>query len=137
RADRIGRGRASYGLQAAIAECHAIAPTAEDTDWARIVVLYEALGRIAPSPVVELNRAVAVAMSTGPASALRIVDDLERSGRLAGYAGLPAVRGELLARLGRNEEARGELESAARLTGNERERAALLAKAAALRPVVE
>jgi RNA polymerase sigma factor (sigma-70 family) len=137
RADRIGRGRASYGLQAAIAECHAVAPTSADTDWGRIVVLYEALGRIAPSPVVELNRAVAVAMSTGPASALRIVDDLERSGRLAGYAGLPAVRGELLARLGRTHEARGELESAARLTGNERERAALLAKAAGLRPAVE
>ncbi|WP_448006392.1 RNA polymerase sigma factor [Agromyces bauzanensis] len=133
RADRIGRGRASYGLQAAIAECHAVAPTAADTDWARIVVLYEALGRLAPSPVVELNRAVAVAMATGPASALRLVDELERSGRLAGYPGLPAVRGELLARLGRTQEARGELETAARLTGNERERAALLAKAASLR----
>ncbi|MEV1129063.1 RNA polymerase sigma factor [Agromyces sp. NPDC049794] len=133
RADRLGRGRASYGLQAAIAECHAVAPTAAETDWARIVVLYEALGRLAPSPVVELNRAVAVAMSTGPASALRVVDDLERSGRLAGYPGLPAVRGELLARLGRTLEARGELETAARLTGNERERAALLAKAASLR----
>ena len=93
---------------------------------------YEALGRIAPSPVVELNRAVAVAMATGPASALRLVDDLERGGRLAGYPGLPAVRGELLARLGRTTEARGELETAARLTGNERERAALIAKAAAL-----
>ena len=103
RADRIGRGRAAYGLQAAIAECHAVAPSAEDTDWARIVVLYEALGRIAPSPVVELNRAVAVAMATGPASALRLVDELERNGRLAGYPGLPAVRGELLARLGRTE----------------------------------
>lgn len=137
RADRLGRGRAAYGLQAAIAECHAIAASVDDTDWPRIVLLYEALGRIAPSPVVELNRAVAVAMSTGPASALRIVDELERSGKLAGYPGLPAVRGELLARLGRTEEALGELETAARLTGNERERAALLAKAAALRPVVE
>jgi len=132
RADRIGRGRASYALQAAIAECHALAPTVDDTDWAQIVVLYEALGRIAPSPVVDLNRAVAVAMATGPASGLRIVDDLERSGKLAGYPALPAVRGELLARLGRTEEARGELQTAARLTGNERERAALLAKAAAL-----
>lgn len=137
RADRIGRGRASYGLQAAIAECHAVAPSPEETDWARIVVLYEALGRIAPSPVVELNRAVAVAMSTGPASALRIVDELERSRRLAGYPGLPAVRAELLARLGRADEARGEFETAARLTGNERERAALLAKAAALPRVGE
>ena len=132
RADRIGRGRASYGLQAAIAECHAVAPTADETDWARIALLYEALGRLAPSPVVELNRAVAVAMSTGPASALRIVDDLAAGGRLAGYAPLPAVRGELLTRLGRTAEARSELELAARLTGNERERAALLAKASAL-----
>ncbi|MGI9823477.1 RNA polymerase sigma factor [Agromyces sp. Marseille-Q5079] len=131
-ADRIGRGRASYGLQAAIAECHAVAARPEDTDWARIVMLYEALGRIAPSPVVELNRAVAVAMSTGPASALRILDDLARAGRLAGYPGLPAVRGEVLARLGRTQEARGELTTAARLTGNERERAALLERAAAL-----
>lgn len=137
RADRIGRGRASYGLQAAIAECHAVASSPEETDWARIVVLYEALGRIAPSPVVQLNRAVAVAMSTGPASALRIVDELERSRRLAGYPGLPAVRAELLARLGRADEARGEFETAARLTGNERERAALLAKAAALPRVGE
>ncbi|WP_173921392.1 RNA polymerase sigma factor [Agromyces sp. Marseille-P2726] len=136
RADRLGRGRASYGLQAAIAECHAVAASTDETDWARIVVLYEALGRLAPSPVVELNRAVAVAMSTGPASALRIVDDLERSGRLAGYPGLPAVRAELLSRLGRSNEARGEFEAAARLTGNERERAALLAKAAALAPPV-
>ncbi|MFF2496485.1 RNA polymerase sigma factor [Agromyces sp. NPDC058064] len=132
RADRIGRGRAAYGLQAAIAGCHAVAPTAEDTDWAQIVVLYEALGRIAPSPVVDLNRAVAVAMATGPASALRLVDELAAGGRLRGYPPLPAVRGELLARLGRNEEARAELETAARLTGNERERDALLAKAAEL-----
>ena len=101
------------------------------------MLLYEALGRLAPSPVVELNRAVAVAMATGPASALRLVDDLERSGRLAGYPGLPAVRGELLARVGRTQEALGELETAARLTGNERERAALLAKAASLRPTAE
>jgi predicted RNA polymerase sigma factor len=114
-----------------------VAPSPEDTDWARIVVLYEALGRLAPSPVVELNRAVAVAMATGPASALRLVDELERSGRLAGYPGLPAVRAELLARLGRVQEALGEFETAARLTGNERERAALLARAAELRPVVE
>jgi predicted RNA polymerase sigma factor len=137
RADRIGRGRGAYGLQAAIAECHAVAASVEDTDWGRIVLLYEALGQLAPSPVVELNRAVAVAMSTGPASALRIVDELERAGRLKGYPALPAVRGELLARLGRTQEARGELETAARLTGNEQERAALLAKAAALRPGVE
>jgi RNA polymerase sigma factor (sigma-70 family) len=132
RADRVGRGRGSYGLQAAIAECHAVAASVDDTDWSRIVLLYEALGRLAPSPVVELNRAVAVAMSTRPASALRVVDALVAGGRLAGYAPLPAVRGELLRRLGRNGEARGELETAARLTGNEQERAALLAKIAEL-----
>ncbi|SFR66269.1 RNA polymerase sigma factor, sigma-70 family [Agromyces sp. CF514] len=132
KADGIGRGRAAYGLQAAIAECHAVAPTFDDTDWAHIVVLYEALGRIAPSPVVDLNRAVAVAMATGPGSALLLVDELVAGGRLAGYAGLPAVRGELLARLGRTDEARSELEAAARLTGNERERDSLRAKAARL-----
>lgn len=132
RADAIGRGRGAYGLQAAIAECHAVAASVDDTDWARIVLLYEALGRLAPSPVVELNRSVAVAMSTGPASALRIVDELVASGRLAGYAPLPAVRGELLRRLGRTREARTELENAARLTGNERERASLRAKIAGL-----
>ncbi|MFB6610891.1 RNA polymerase sigma factor [Agromyces sp. NPDC056379] len=132
RADAIGRGRGAYGLQAAIAECHAVAASVDDTDWARIVLLYEALGRLAPSPVVDLNRSVAVAMSTGPASALRIVDELVASGRLAGYAPLPAVRGELLRRLGRTGEARTELEAAARLTGNERERASLRAKIAEL-----
>ena len=131
-AGRVGRGLGAYGVQAAIAECHAVARSVEETDWDRIVVLYEVLGRLAPSPVVELNRAVAVAMSTGPASALRVVDDLVAGGRLAGYAPLPAVRGELLSRLGRNDEARAELELAARLTGNERERSALLAKASAL-----
>ncbi|WP_139416050.1 RNA polymerase sigma factor [Agromyces laixinhei] len=134
RADAIGRGRGAYGLQAAIAECHAVAASVDDTDWARIVLLYEALGRLAPSPVVELNRAVAVAMATGPASGLRIVDGLVASGKLAGYAPLPAVRGELLRRLGRIGEARGELEAAARLTGNEQERASLLAKIAELAP---
>ncbi|WP_199471130.1 RNA polymerase sigma factor [Agromyces sp. PvR057] len=131
-ADRLGRGRGTYGLQAAIAGQHAIAPSVDATDWAHIVVLYEALGRIAPSPVVDLNRAVAVAMSTGPASALLLVDELAAAGRLAGYSGLPAVRGELLARLGRVDEARVELERAARMTGNERERDSLLAKAAKL-----
>jgi predicted RNA polymerase sigma factor len=136
RADRIGRGRAAYGLQAAIAECHSVAASVDDTDWARIVLLYEALGRLAPSPVVDLNRAVAVAMSTGPASALRIVDELVAGGKLAGYAPLPAVRGELLRRLGRIGEARAELETAARLTGNERERTALRAKIAGLTPPV-
>lgn len=132
RADAVGRGRGSYGLQAAIAECHATAPTADDTDWGRIVLLYEALGQLAPSPVVELNRAVAVSMAVGPASALRIVDQLDEEGKLAGYHLLPSVRGELLAQLGRTDEARREFERAAGLTGNERERAVLLAKSAAL-----
>jgi len=132
RADGVGRGRASYGLQAAIAECHAAAPSIDDTDWDRIVLLYEALGRLAPSPVVELNRAVAVSMATGPANALRIVDQLAFDGALRGSHLLPSVRGELLARLGRTEEARSELLTAARLATNERESAVLRAKAAAL-----
>ncbi|POH63918.1 RNA polymerase subunit sigma-24 [Cryobacterium zongtaii] len=129
RADALGRGRGSYALQAAIAQCHARAPSVADTDWDRIVLLYEALGRIAPNPVVELNRAVAVAMATGPASALRIVDDLADDGALRGSALLPSVRGELLARLGRAQEARAEFLTAAALTANTQERDVLLAKA--------
>jgi predicted RNA polymerase sigma factor len=129
-ADALGSGRGSYGLQAAIAECHAVAPSVEETDWDRVVLLYEALGRIAPSPVVELNRAAAVAMATGPASALRIIDHLAASGVLAGYHLLPATRAELLLRLGREQEARGEFAVAAALAGNDRERALLEAKAA-------
>lgn len=132
RADALGRGRGSYGLQAAIARCHAVAPSVESTDWDEIVVLYEALGRVAPSPVVELNRAVAVSMATGPANALRIVDALVADGALRGSHLLPSVRGELLARLGRADEAREELTTAARLTANDRERDVLLKKAAAL-----
>lgn len=130
RADALGRGRGAYGLQAAIAECHALAASVDETDWERIVVLYEALGRIAPSPVVELNRAAAVAMATGPASALRIIDRLAESGALRGYHLLPATRGELLLRLGRTDEARSEFAVAAGLAGNDRERALLEAKAA-------
>jgi len=132
RADAVGRGRGNYALQAAIAECHAIAPSVEGTDWGRIVLLYEALGRLAPSPVVELNRAVAVSMATGPANALRIVDRLSTEGQLRGSYLLPSVRGELLARLGRTDEARSELITAADLASNERESAVLRAKAAAL-----
>jgi RNA polymerase sigma factor (sigma-70 family) len=132
RADAVGRGRGSYGLQAAIAECHAIAPSVEETDWARIVLLYEALGQLAPSPVVELNRAVAVAMATGPANALAIVDRIEADGGLRGSHLLPSVRGELLAQLGQVEEARSELVTAAELATNEREAAVLRAKAARL-----
>ncbi|GHF06353.1 RNA polymerase sigma factor [Pseudolysinimonas yzui] len=132
RADALGRGRGSYALQAAIARCHAVAPSVAATDWDEIVVLYEALGRIAPSPVVELNRAVAVSMATGPANALRIVDTLAAEGALRGSHLLPSVRGELLARLGRVDEARNELTAAARLATNERERDVLLKKADAL-----
>ncbi|MCS5732982.1 RNA polymerase sigma factor [Herbiconiux daphne] len=128
----LGRGRGNYALQAAIAECHAVAPSVDDTDWAQIVLLYEALGRIAPNPLVELNRAVAVSMATGPASALLVVDGLVAQGALAGSHLLPSVRGELLSRLGRFTEARRELEAAAALTANERERDVLRAKAAGL-----
>lgn len=128
-ADAIGGGRTAFGLQAAIAQCHADAASIDDTDWERIVVLYEALGRVAPSPVVELNRAAAVAMATGPASALRIIDRLAASDALRGYHLLPATRGEMLLRLGRREEARSEFATAARLAGNEKERALLEAKA--------
>ncbi|MEU9836569.1 DUF6596 domain-containing protein [Streptosporangium sp. NPDC048047] len=126
------RGLGPYGLQAAIAAAHASAPSVEATDWDRIVILYEALGRVAPSPVVELNRAVAVAMASGPAQALAIVDELIASDRLPGSHLLPTVRGELLARLGRRPEARAELELAARLCANRRERSVLLRKAATL-----
>ncbi|KQX08516.1 RNA polymerase subunit sigma-24 [Leifsonia sp. Root1293] len=132
RADAVGRGRGAYALQAAIAECHSIAPSTEETDWERIVVLYEVLGRLAPSPIVDLNRAVALAMATGPATGLRLVDEIAASGALAGTHLLPSVRGELLTRLGRFDEARVELMEAARLTGNERERGVLLGKVASL-----
>lgn len=129
RADALGGGRTAYALQAAIAECHAVAASIDDTDWEQIVVLYEALGRLAPSPVVELNRAAAVAMATGPASALRIIDQLVASESLTGYHLLPATRGEMLLRLGRRQEARSEFATAARLAGNDAERALLEAKA--------
>ncbi|WP_420881766.1 RNA polymerase sigma factor [Rhodococcus sp. (in: high G+C Gram-positive bacteria)] len=132
RADALGRGRGAYALQAAIAECHAVAPSVDDTDWERIVLLYEALGRLAPSPVVDLNRAAAVAMASGPGAALDIIDGLVADGRLAGYRFLPATRGELLARLGRTEEARAEFEAAARLTANIRERKRLEDRASEL-----
>jgi RNA polymerase sigma factor (sigma-70 family) len=122
-------GMGAYALQAAIAECHAVATSVPQTDWERIVVLYEALGRIAPSPVVDLNRAVAVAMAHGPELGLRIVDGLVEEGQLAGTHLLPGVRGELLSRLGRTAEARGEFLRAAELCGNAAERAVLTRKA--------
>ncbi|SCE67730.1 RNA polymerase sigma factor [Micromonospora mirobrigensis] len=126
------RGLGPYGLQAAIAAAHASAPSVEATDWDRIVLLYEALGRVAPSPVVELNRAVAVAMGSGPTQALAIVDELIALDRLPGSHLVPSVRGELLARLDRRAEARAELELAARRCANRRERSVLVRKAAAL-----
>ncbi|WP_150251478.1 RNA polymerase sigma factor [Nocardiopsis deserti] len=132
RAGKVGRGLGAYGLQAAIAECHALAPSVEETGWERIVLLYEALGRLAPSPVVDLNRAVAVSMARGPAPALRAVDELAAAGALADSHLLPSVRGELLVRLGRTGEARTELELAVRRCGNEREREVLERKLADL-----
>jgi predicted RNA polymerase sigma factor len=134
RAAGDGRGLGAYGLQASIAECHAVAASVAETDWARIVILYEALGRLAPSPIVELNRAVAVAMASGPADALALVDAIAARDELTGSHLLPSVRGELLLRLGRNEEARAELLRAVELCGNAVERAALEAKAAGLSP---
>ncbi|WP_158885884.1 RNA polymerase sigma factor [Amycolatopsis anabasis] len=127
-AERVGRGLGAYGLQAAIAECHAIAPSVDATNWERVVLLYEALGRLAPSPVVDLNRAVAVSMAQGPAAALPIVDELVAAEALANSHLLPSVRGELLTRLGRTGEARTELEHAVRLCGNQRERELLRRK---------
>lgn len=131
-AGRVGRGLGAYGLQAAIAECHAVAPSVGETDWDRVVLLYEALGRLAPSPVVDLNRAVAVAMAHGPAAGLVVVDDLAATGALAGSHLLPSVRGELLRRLGRDDEARDDLARAAALCPNPRERRVLQDKIAAL-----
>ncbi|HLL61989.1 MAG TPA: DUF6596 domain-containing protein, partial [Propionibacteriaceae bacterium] len=129
-AGRSGRGLGPFGLQAAIAECHAVAPSVTETNWSRIVVLYDALSRIPPSPVVELNRAVAVSMADGPDAALPLVDDLLARGSLTGSHLLPAVRGELLNRLGRTEEARAEFGRAIELCRNEAERAVLRSKIA-------
>jgi RNA polymerase sigma factor (sigma-70 family) len=131
-AGRAGRGLGAYGVQAAIAECHAVAPSVGETDWEQVVLLYEVLGQLAPSPVVELNRAVALSMARGPAAALPVVDELAAAGQLAGSHLLPSVRGELLSRLGRRDEARQEIELAVRLCGNERERGVLERKLAAL-----
>ncbi|HEX9043107.1 MAG TPA: DUF6596 domain-containing protein [Trebonia sp.] len=121
RAEQAGRGLGAYGLQAAIAECHAVAPSVDETDWDRIVAIYDALRQLAPSPVVDLNRAVAISMARGPGAALPLVDELVATGALPGSHLLPSVRGELLSRLGRTGEARAELSAALRLCGNERE----------------
>jgi len=120
-----GRGLGAYGLQASIAECHAVAHSVADTDWPRIVILYEALGRLTPSPIVELNRAVAVAMASGPADGLVLVEEIASRGELAQSHLLPAVRGELLSRLGRREEAGAALRQAVQLCANTAERAVL------------
>ena len=140
RAEQLGGGMGNapagalgpYALQAAIAACHARARTAAETDWARIAALYDALAQLAPSPVVELNRAVAVAMAFGPAEGLALVDALVSEPSLKNYHLLPAVRGDLLAKLGRTDEARAEFERAASLTRNARERKLLLDRAGAL-----
>ena len=130
RAEALTDARGPYALQAAIAACHARARTGDDTDWARIAALYEELARIAPSPVVELNRAVAIGMAFGPALGLELVDALVTEPTLKTYHLLPSVRGDLLAKLGRAEEARTEFERAASLTRNARERKLLIARAA-------
>jgi RNA polymerase sigma factor (sigma-70 family) len=132
RAEQLGGARGPYALQAAIAACHARALTADATDWARIAALYGVLAGISPSPIVELNRAVAVSMAEGPAAGLAIVETLRSEPSLASYHLLPGVRGDLLAKLGRNDEARAELERAASLTRNAREREMLLERAARL-----
>ncbi|MBB2741272.1 UNVERIFIED_ORG: RNA polymerase sigma factor (sigma-70 family) [Microbispora rosea subsp. rosea] len=130
RAESLGGAFGPYALQAAIAACHARAARAGDTDWERVAALYRVLAHVSPSPVVELNRAVAVAMAGDPARGLEIADAVAGDKALRGYPQLPAVRGDLLARLGRTDEARREFERAASLTGNERERALFLARAA-------
>jgi RNA polymerase sigma factor (sigma-70 family) len=131
RAERLGGARGPYALQAAIAATHARARAAEETDWPGIVALYDALAQLAPSPIVELNRAVAVAMAYGPAAGLDLVDQLASEPALAGYHLLPSVRGDFLAKLGRFVEAKAEFERAASLTRNASERALLLERAAA------
>jgi predicted RNA polymerase sigma factor len=130
RAEQLGGTGGPYALQAAIAACHARARTPDETDWPRIAVLYYALAQRTPSPVVELNRAVAVSMAFGPAAGLQIVDGLTSEPALQAYHLLPSVRGDLLSKLGRLGEARVEFERAANLTRNTRERQLLLERAA-------
>jgi predicted RNA polymerase sigma factor len=130
RAEALGGAGGSYTIQAAIAACHARAHTPEATDWARIAERYDALAVLTASPVVELNRAVAHGMAFGPAAGLALADALANESSLAGYHLLPSVRGDLLVKLGRHEEARAEFERAAGLTRNAREQEMLLARAA-------
>src|SRR5438093_7339134 len=131
RVEALGGTLGPYALQAAIVACHARARTAEETDWTRISALYDALAQLAPSPVVEVNRAVAYAMAFGPAAGLEIVDAVAAEPLLAGYHLLPSVRGDFLVKLGRHDEARVEFERAASLTRNTRERTLMLERAAA------
>ncbi|HXC44992.1 MAG TPA: RNA polymerase sigma factor [Solirubrobacteraceae bacterium] len=131
RAEKLGEGFGPYALQAAIAACHARAATPQETDWVRIAALYEALAQLSPSPVVELNRAVALASAFGPAAGLQALDPLIEEHSLQSYHLLPSVRGEMLARLGRFEEAQSELQRAVSLAGNNRVRQLLLDRAAA------
>ncbi len=132
RAEELGGAKGRYALQAAIAACHARARTAEATDWRKIAALYGELARVSPSPVVELNRAVAVGMAEGPAAGLAVLDAIAGDPALRSYHLLPSVRGDLLAKLGRLDEARAEFERAAGMTRNERERKLLLERAAGL-----
>jgi predicted RNA polymerase sigma factor len=129
RANALARRRGSYQLQGEIAACHARAATADATDWARIVELYSELGRVAPSPIVELNRAVAVSFHEGPEKALRLLEPLMNEPVMKNYHLLPSVRGDLLARMSRHAEAVTEFERAAAMTRNERERMFLLERA--------
>jgi RNA polymerase sigma-70 factor (ECF subfamily) len=129
RAEKLGGTRGSYAIQAAIAACHARARTGEETDWGRIAALYSELAEAAPSPIVELNRAVAIGMAVGPAAGLEVVNPLENDPALRNYHLLPSVRGDLLKKLGRMEEARAEFERAASITRNVRERNLLLERA--------
>ncbi|WP_409184640.1 RNA polymerase sigma factor [Amycolatopsis sp. VS8301801F10] len=130
RSERLADGTyGPYSAQAAIAACHAVAVTPEDTDWARIAALYTGLAQLTPSPVIELNRAVAVSMAEGPEAGLVLVDKLLTEPALKNYHLLPSVRGDFLYKLGRRDEARAEFERAAKMTGNERERALLLERA--------
>jgi predicted RNA polymerase sigma factor len=129
RSERLGEAPGVYALQAAIAAVHARARAPQETNWGRIVEFYDELARIAPSPVVELNRAVALSMAYGPAAGLEVTDELNQEPSLMSYHLLPAVRGDLLAKLSRFEEARAEFERAASLTRNMREQEVLLRRA--------
>jgi predicted RNA polymerase sigma factor len=137
RAEKLKSTRGPYTIQAAIAACHARARRPEETDWARIVSLYDALAELAPSPVVQLNRAVAVSMASGPAAGFELTEKLTSESSLRNYHLLPSVRGDLLTKLGRLAEARAEFERAASLTQNARERSLLLARAERLTNSIE